>query len=97
MGREPGTCGALAAYVALCERFVSGQIDALEFESGFWGEFRELRVISDAEFAVVNELFYVVEDFVAHAPDRDPGDVTEVELMEGARVFLTASRARQGR
>ncbi|MEU8949396.1 hypothetical protein [Streptomyces sp. NPDC048489] len=56
MGREPGTCGALAAYVALCERFVSGQIDGLEFESGFWGEFRELRVISDAEFAVVNEL-----------------------------------------
>ncbi|MEU1503221.1 colicin immunity domain-containing protein [Streptomyces sp. NPDC005732] len=97
MGREPETCGALAAYVALCERFVSGQIDALEFESGFWGEFRELRVISDAEFAVVNELFYIVEDFVAHAPDRDPGDVTEVELMEGARVFLTASRARQGR
>ncbi|TXS59474.1 hypothetical protein EAO69_41820 [Streptomyces sp. me109] len=37
-----------------------------------------MRVISDAEFAVVNELFYVVEDFVAHAPDRDPGDVTEL-------------------
>lgn len=83
---------ALAPYVAMAELFVSGQIDALEFESTFWSEFRYLRDISDKDFAVLNELFYVVEDFVADVTARDPGDVTEVELLAAARTFLDACR-----
>ncbi|MEU3937990.1 colicin immunity domain-containing protein [Streptomyces sp. NPDC029044] len=76
----------------MAELFVSGQIDALEFESTFWSEFRYLRDISDKDFAVLNELFYVVEDFVADVTARDPGDVTEVELLAAARTFLDACR-----
>ncbi|MFE0475200.1 colicin immunity domain-containing protein [Streptomyces sp. NPDC058947] len=83
---------ALAPYVAMAELFVSGQIDALEFESRFWSQFRGLRDISDEDFAILNELFYVVEDFVADETARDPGDVTEVELMAGAKDFLAACR-----
>ncbi|CAL9563748.1 colicin immunity domain-containing protein [Streptomyces sp. enrichment culture] len=83
---------ALAPYVAMAELFVSGRIDAVGFEAGFWAEFRGLRGISDRDFAVLNELFYVVEDFVADAAGRDPGDVTEVELLAGARQFLAACR-----
>src|SRR5512139_1299684 len=83
---------ALAPYVAMTELFVSGQIDALEFESTFWSEFRDLRDISDEDFAVLNELFYVVEDFVADVTARDPGDVTQVELLAAAHTFLDACR-----
>ncbi|MFD5910537.1 colicin immunity domain-containing protein [Streptomyces massasporeus] len=83
---------ALAPYVSMTELFIAGQIGALEFESRFWAEFRGLRDISDKDFAVLNELFYVVEDFVADVTARDPGDVTEVELQAGARAFLDAGR-----
>ncbi|MFJ3443324.1 colicin immunity domain-containing protein [Streptomyces sp. NPDC086081] len=83
---------ALAPYVALAERFVSGRVDAVGFESGFWAEFRDLRSISDRDFAVLNELFYVVEDFVADAAAREPGDVTEAEVPAGAEQFLVACR-----
>ncbi|MER8222836.1 hypothetical protein ABTZ58_20085 [Streptomyces sp. NPDC094143] len=38
--------------------------------------------------ALLNELFYVVEDFVADEAARDPGDVTEVELLAGVKAFL---------
>ncbi|MFD5341164.1 hypothetical protein [Streptomyces hawaiiensis] len=41
---------------------------------------------------MLNELFYVVEDFVADVTARDPGDVTEVELLAGAQAFLNACR-----
>ncbi|MEU3850526.1 colicin immunity domain-containing protein [Streptomyces sp. NPDC029554] len=76
----------------MAELFVSGRIEAPEFESRFWAEFRGLRVISEPDFAVLNELFYVVEDFVADAAARDPGDVTEVELLAAARRFLAGCR-----
>ncbi|MFD5234620.1 colicin immunity domain-containing protein [Streptomyces qaidamensis] len=76
----------------MTELFIVGQIDALEFESKFWSEFHGLRDISDKDFAVLNELFYVVEDFVADVTARDPGDVTEVELLAGAQAFLNACR-----
>ncbi|MGA5205436.1 colicin immunity domain-containing protein [Streptomyces variegatus] len=71
----------------MTELFIVGQIDALKFESKFWAEFRGLRDISDKGFAVLNELFYVVEDFVADVTARDPGDVTGVELLAGARAM----------
>ncbi|MFJ6572022.1 colicin immunity domain-containing protein [Streptomyces sp. NPDC091292] len=93
MGREAEPSRALAPYVTMAELFVSGRIDAREFESRFWEEFRRLRDISDEEFAVLNELFYVVEDFVADVTARDPGDVTETELLDGAKTFLAASGA----
>ncbi|MGC5036776.1 colicin immunity domain-containing protein [Streptomyces sp. DT190] len=89
---SPADARALAPYVALAESFVSGRIGALEFESRFWGEFRGLRDVSDQCFGVLNELFYVVEDFVADVAAREPGDVTEAELLAGARVFLGACR-----
>ncbi|MFF6953033.1 colicin immunity domain-containing protein [Streptomyces iakyrus] len=76
----------------MTELFIVGQIDALEFESKFWSEFHGLRDISDKDFAVLNELFYVVEDFVVDVTARDPGDVTEVELLAGAQAFLNACR-----
>lgn len=76
----------------MAELFIAGQIDALEFESRFWSEFRGLRDISDKDFAVLTELFYVVEDFVADVIARAPGDVAEVELLAGARAFLDACR-----
>lgn len=88
----PAASRALAPYVTLAERFVSGRIDAVGFESGFWAEFRNLRGISDRDFAVLNELFYVVEDFVVDAAAWEPGDVTEVELLAGAEQFLVACR-----
>ncbi|MFF7732008.1 colicin immunity domain-containing protein [Streptomyces sp. NPDC007984] len=55
----------------MTELFIVGKIDALEFESKFWSEFHGLREISDKDFAVLNELFYVVEDFVADVTARD--------------------------
>jgi hypothetical protein len=76
----------------MTELFIVRQIDALEFESNFWSEFHGLQDISDMDFAVLNELFYVVDDFVADVTARDPGDVTEVELLAGARAFLDACR-----
>ncbi|MFF3323089.1 hypothetical protein [Streptomyces sp. NPDC002889] len=38
----------------------------------------------------MNELFYVVEDFVADELARVPGDAAEAELLAVARTFLTA-------
>ncbi len=85
---------ALAPYVSMASLFVSAKIDAVEFEARFWAEFWALRNMTDADFAVLNELFYVVEDFVADPTIRDPGDVTETELLDGARAFLEACQAR---
>ncbi|MEB8340160.1 colicin immunity domain-containing protein [Streptomyces endophyticus] len=84
----------LAPYMTMAEQFVTGHIDALEFEARFWQEFQGSRDISDADFALVNELFYVVEDFVSDVTARDPGDVTERELLAAARTFLDACRVR---
>ncbi|WP_407700741.1 hypothetical protein [Streptomyces endophyticus] len=64
----------------------------MPFESGFWEEFRSLQRISDEDFAVLNELFYVVEDFVVDVDAREPGDVTEPELPAAARTFLDVCR-----
>ncbi|MFF8012272.1 hypothetical protein [Streptomyces sp. NPDC007929] len=55
----------------MTELFIVGKIDALEFESKFWSELHGLRDVSDKDFAVLNELFYVVEDFVADVTARD--------------------------
>ncbi|MFJ9082449.1 MULTISPECIES: colicin immunity domain-containing protein [unclassified Streptomyces] len=77
--REHGAkaSSALAPYVRLAEHFVAGQIGALQFDSRFWEEFhRSPQRISDADFAVLNELFYVVEEFVPVVDAREPGDVT---------------------
>ncbi|MEC7051353.1 colicin immunity domain-containing protein [Streptomyces violaceochromogenes] len=76
----------------MTELFIVGQIDALEFESKFWSEFHGLRDNSDMDFAVLNEPFYVVDDFVAHATARHPGDVTEVELLARAQALSDACR-----
>ncbi|WAU82241.1 hypothetical protein O1Q96_22245 [Streptomyces sp. Qhu-G9] len=45
----------LAPYVAMAELLVSERIDALEFESRFWSEFRGLQDISDKDFVALNE------------------------------------------
>ncbi|MEU0397672.1 hypothetical protein ABZ208_33885 [Streptomyces sp. NPDC006208] len=63
----------------------SGEIDAREFESRFRDLFQNLRDISEEDFAVVNELFYV-EDYVSDETARDPGAVTEAQLLEGTRL-----------
>ncbi|WP_328634827.1 colicin immunity domain-containing protein [Streptomyces sp. NBC_00356] len=85
---------ALAPYVRLDELFGSGRIDALQFDSRFWEEFRRSpQRLSDADFAVLNELFYVVEDFVPDVDAREPGDVTEPELLAAAKTFLHSCRA----
>ncbi|MEB8340163.1 colicin immunity domain-containing protein [Streptomyces endophyticus] len=85
---------ALAPYAGMAELFVSGRIDALRFESRFWEEFQGgPQRISDADFAVLNELFYVVEDFVPDVDAREPGDVTEPELLAAAKTFLDRCRA----
>ncbi|MGD6749216.1 colicin immunity domain-containing protein [Streptomyces sp. BH105] len=77
----------------MAELFVAGRIDALRFDSRFWEEFRRPQRISDADFTLLNELFYVVEDFVPDVDAREPGDVTEPELLAAAKTFLDACRA----
>ncbi|MFJ9123146.1 colicin immunity domain-containing protein [Streptomyces sp. NPDC102340] len=94
--REHGAkaTSALVPYVRLAELFVAGRIDALQFDSRFWEELRRSpQNISDADFAVLNELFYVVEDFVPDVDAREPGDVTEPELLAAAKTFLDHCRA----
>lgn len=93
MGHSGKPSSALAPYVRLAELFVSGQIDALRFDSRFWENFRSQQEMPDADFAILNELFYVVEDFVPDINARDPGDVTEPELLAAARTFLDDCRA----
>ncbi|MFZ3572988.1 colicin immunity domain-containing protein [Streptomyces sp. BH097] len=91
-GHSATPSSALAPYVRLAELFVSRRINAPQFDSRFWELFSSLQEISDTDFAVLNELFYVVEDFVPDVDARDPGDVTEPELLAAARAFLDACR-----
>ncbi|MFD7291685.1 colicin immunity domain-containing protein [Streptomyces sp. NPDC059897] len=91
MGRSAKPSSTLAPYVRLTELLVSGRIDALQFDSRFREEFPGLRRIPDADFAVLNELFFVVEDFVPDVDAREPGDATDQELPAAAKTFSTTA------
>lgn len=83
---------ALAPFMGFATAFPFGQIDAFPFDSRFWEEFRGLRRIPDADFAVLNELFFVVEDFVPAVDARGPGDTTDQELPAAtAKTFSTTA------
>lgn len=44
----------------------------------------------------MNELLYEVEDYVSDETARDPGDVTEAQLLEGARASSQRAVSSEG-
>jgi len=82
--------------IPIIEEFLSGTIDSLTFERRFLDSFLECgqELWPDAEYEILQELFWAVDAFVADPDLRDsPEDLDEDQLRAEATRALQALRA----
>ncbi len=46
--------------------------------------------VTEAEYVIINNLFWAVEDFCSYPELRDEGDLDEIQLLQAAKVALEA-------
>jgi hypothetical protein len=74
-------------YIELISFFENGEITAIEFDSKFHSLFiSESGDLSESDYGVFNELWYVVEDFCEFPEARDQGDPDEKDLLASAKL-----------
>jgi len=79
----------LRQYIALISSFVAGKIVATDFERDYLKLFKEDETKwSEAEFAILDELFGDVDAFCADPQLRDEKDLAEYELKERGKMAL---------
>ena len=77
----------------LISSFVSKKIGPDEFENLFLEQFlRNNDVSDDRIYAILNSIFWNVEDFVSDPTLRDDGDLDEVELRSRCQASLPELR-----
>jgi len=81
--------GRLQRYIALISAFVAGAIEAIDFEREYLKLFKgDHTDWSDAEFAILDELFAEVDAFCADPQLRGDEDLDEYELKERSKIAL---------
>jgi len=79
----------LEQYIALISSLVADKIDAADFEREYLKIFKEdATEWSEAEFAILDELFGEVDAFCADPQLRDENDLDEFELKEKGKLAL---------
>ena len=80
----------------MIEMFLAGSNGAIVFQRQFFDEWgrRGRRMLTDAEYQILIDLFWAAEDFVADPELRDsPEDLDEDQLRAEATRALQALRA----
>ena len=85
---------SVVALIDLIRRFVSGEIDAQSFDREYRSAFRELPVLGEPLFPILNRLDVECVEYIDVPELREPGDVDDEALMEAARRALRELDAR---
>ena len=81
-------------YAELIESLCKKEISAVEFEEQFLHQYKnDPTVWSEDEFAILDELFGVVDAFCADPQLRDESDEDEEQLREACTMALGKMRA----
>ncbi len=79
----------LEQYIALISSFVADKIAATDFEREYLKLFKaDETEWTEAEFAILDELFGEVDAFCAYPKLRDENDLDEDELKERSKMAL---------
>lgn len=81
----------LLPYMQLAQSFVDSKFSATEFEAKYLKLFQYDKTdLTEAEYIILNNLFWAVEDFCSYSELRDEGDLDEIQLLQAAEVALAA-------
>jgi hypothetical protein len=81
----------LLPYTQLIQSFVEGKLSATDFEAEYLKLFQDDKTdLTEAEYVILNNLFWAVEDFCSYSELRDEGDLDEIQLLQAAEVALEA-------
>ncbi len=84
----------LRQYIELIESFIQNKIEAIDFERRYLDLFKaDTTEWSEAEFAILDELFAAVDAFCADPTLRDAEDLDEEQLRRKCRAALEKLRA----